>query len=147
MAVQLDVSLEADVPGMEARAAERLVERAVRAVLADRAVSRVQLSITLLADDAMAALNREWKGIASPTDVLAFPLYDDGEPPVGDIYLGAERAAEQGPAVGEPVARELARLAIHGTLHVLGWDHPEEGREASEMWAHQERILAGLQLP
>jgi probable rRNA maturation factor len=146
MVVEVEVSREAEIPGIEARALERLVERAVRAVLADRAVARAEMSVTLLDDEGMAALNREWKGRDAATDVLAFSLHDDGDPPIGDLYLGAERAAEQGPAAGESVARELARLAIHGTLHVLGWDHPEEGRESSEMWAHQERILAGLEL-
>lgn len=144
MTVQLQVSREADVPGMAARATDRLVERAIRAVLEDREVGDAQLSVTLLDDAAMAALNREWKGVDAPTDVLAFPLYAEGESPVGDVYLGAERAAEQGAAVGESAARELARLAIHATLHILGWDHPDEGRESSEMWAHQERILDGL---
>jgi probable rRNA maturation factor len=147
MTVQLDVSREAEVPGIAARAAERLVERAVLAVLADRGVASAELSVTLLDDEAMAALNREWKGLDSPTDVLSFPLHEEGGAPIGDIYLGAERAAEQGAAVGESTERELARLAIHGTLHVLGWDHPEDGRESSEMWVHQERILAGLELP
>jgi probable rRNA maturation factor len=147
MTVQLDVSRETDVPGIAAGAAERVVERAVLAVLADRDVARAELSVTLLDDAGMAALNREWKGRDSPTDVLAFPLHEEGDPPVGDIYLGAERAADQGAVVGESTERELARLAIHGTLHVLGWDHPEDGRESSEMWSHQERILAGLELP
>ncbi len=67
------------------------------------------------------------------------------EPPVGDIYLGTERAIEQAAEQGEPPARELARLAVHGTLHVLGYDHPETDRESSEMWRHQERIVTGLE--
>jgi probable rRNA maturation factor len=89
-------------------------------------------------------MNREWKGRDAPTDVLAFPLHEPGQPPLGDVYLGFDRAAAQAAELGEPRERELARLAIHGTLHVLGWDHPEEGRESTEMWAHQERILKGL---
>lgn len=120
------------------------VERAVSATLADRGVAVGTLSVTLLDDVAMAAMNRQWKGREGPTDVLAFALHDDGDPIVGDVYLGVERATAQAAEVGEPVDRELARLAIHGTLHVLGWDHPEEGREESEMWDHQERILDGL---
>ncbi len=92
----------------------------------------------------MAALNREWKGRDAPTDVLAFALHEDGEPPLGDVYVGAERAVAQAADLGDSATRELARLAIHGTLHVLGWDHPEDDREASEMWEHQEAILDAL---
>ncbi len=127
--------------GMDAIA---VVERAARAALADRDVHGGELSITILDDDGMAAMNRQWKGREGPTDVLAFALHADEEPIVGDVYIGLERAAAQAKDVGEPVERELGRLAIHGTLHVLGWDHPEDDRESSEMWAHQERILAAL---
>jgi probable rRNA maturation factor len=144
MAVSIEVNREAGVPGLGADAVERTVANAARAVLDDFGVTRAELSITLLDDTGMAALNREWKGRDGPTDVLAFALYEEGEDPVGDIYLGVERGAEQGAAVGETMARELARLAIHGTLHVLGFDHPEDDREGTEMWAHQERILNGL---
>lgn len=122
------------------------VERAARATLADRGVEEAELSLTLMDDDAMAALNRDWLDRDRPTDVLAFPLHGSGEPPIGDIYLGAERAVAQAAAENEPARRELARLAVHGTLHVLGWDHPEDDREASEMWVHQERIVARLEL-
>jgi probable rRNA maturation factor len=144
MAVSIEVNREAGVPGLGADAVERTVANAARAVLDDFGVTRAELSITLLDDTGMATLNREWKGRDGPTDVLAFALYEEGEDPVGDIYLGVERGAEQGAAVGETMARELARLAIHGTLHVLGFDHPEDDREGTEMWAHQERILNGL---
>ncbi len=121
-----------------------IVERAVRAAVEDRGVVDGELSLTLLDDDGMAALNREWLDRDGPTDVLAFALHETPDPPVGDIYLGVERAVAQAREEKEPVGRELARLAVHGTLHVLGWDHPETGRERSEMWQLQERIVAAL---
>lgn len=121
-----------------------VVERAARATAADRAIQEGELSITLLDDDGMAALNRDWLDRDGPTDVLAFALHQADDPPVGDIYLGVERALAQAAEEGEPPGRELARIAVHGTLHVLGWEHPETGREDSEMWRHQERIVAGL---
>jgi probable rRNA maturation factor len=123
-----------------------VVERAARAAAADRGVDEGELSLTLLDDDGMAALNREWLDRDGPTDVLAFALHGAGETPVGDIYLGVDRARAQAEAEGEPLRRELARLAVHGTLHVLGLDHPETDREESEMWRHQERIVAALEL-
>ncbi|MFW6330240.1 MAG: rRNA maturation RNase YbeY [Gemmatimonadota bacterium] len=142
MAVELLVNDESGglPPGLD----PAVVERAARAALTDRGVEEGELSLTLLDDPAMAALNRRWKGRSEPTDVLAFSLHEPGQPIMGDVYLGVERAAAQAAELGEPPARELARLAVHGTLHVLGWDHPELGREGSEMWRHQERILAGL---
>lgn len=121
-----------------------LAERAARATLDDRGVAEGELSVALLDDGAMADLNRQWKGRDGTTDVLAFALHGEGEPPLGDVYIGWEQALRQAADEGEVPARELARLAIHGTLHVLGWDHPEEGRERSEMWQHQERILEEL---
>lgn len=124
-----------------------VVERAARAALVDRGVAEGELSLTLLDDEAMAGLNREWLERDAPTDVLAFALHDPGDPPIGDIYLGVERAVAQAAEEDEPPRRELARLAVHGTLHVLGFEHPETDRETSEMWQHQERIVAGLVLP
>lgn len=143
MPVDVRVSREADA-GIADDAG--VVERAARATAADRGVESGELSLTLLDDRAMAALNRDWLDRDGPTDVLAFALHDPDEPPIGDIYLGVERAVAQARAVDEPARRELARLAVHGTLHVLGWDHPEADREQSEMWHHQERIVAALDI-
>ena len=126
------------------RASVDVVERAARATLADRGVTDGELSVTLLGDGDMAAMNRRWKRSDGSTDVLAFALHEADEPPVGDVYLGVERASAQAEELDEPPLRELARLAVHGTLHVLGWDHPVEDREGSEMWRHQERIVEAL---
>ena len=140
------MAVEVHVNGPAPDELRELVERAARAVLADRGVDDGELSLTLLDDKAMADMNRQWKDREGPTDVLAFALHARGEPVVGDIYIGVDRAAAQAEEHGEPENREMARLAIHGTLHVLGWDHPEEGREESEMWGHQERVLNGLEV-
>jgi probable rRNA maturation factor len=75
--------------------------------------------------------------------VIAFPLWAEGEVVTGDVCIGVEQALRQASALGIDAVEELVRLAVHGTLHVLGWDHPESaGREGSEMWALQERIVA-----
>lgn len=134
------------VPGLDAAAMVAIVERAARATLEARGIGEAEVSLALLDEAAMAALNGRWKGREAPTDVLAFALHENGDPPLGDVYLGWEQAARQAADVGEPVTRELARLAIHGTLHVLGFDHAEEDRESSEMWAHQESILEALDI-
>ncbi|HEX7091474.1 MAG TPA: rRNA maturation RNase YbeY [Longimicrobiales bacterium] len=123
------------------RALERLLGRAARATLAAEGVTRGELSLTLLSDSAMTELNRRYLGRRGPTDVIAFPLYEGDEAPVGDVYIGYDQALRQAAALGVPAAEELARLAIHGTLHILGYDHPEGQRERSRMWQVQERIL------
>jgi len=122
-----------------------LARRAAKAALAELAVAEAEISITLTGDDAMARLNAAWLGHDCPTDVLAFPLYEAGEPPLGDVYIGVGQAARQARAMGVPLREEVARLAIHGTLHVLGMDHPAgRGRQSSGMWQIQERVLATL---
>lgn len=147
MTVRIEVSREAGTPSELAGVdLERLVDRAARATMADRGVAEAELSVTLLDDDAMTAMNRTWRQKGAATDVLAFTLSEPGEPPLGDVYVGVQQAVRQAGELGEGPARELARLTIHGALHVLGFDHPDQDREDSEMWAHQERILAGLEV-
>jgi probable rRNA maturation factor len=104
-----------------------------------------ELSITLADDDIMIRLNRGYLKREGTTDVMAFPLWAGDEPPLGDVYIGLQQAARQADALGVPLREELARLAIHGSLHVLGLDHPEDAaREDSEMWRVQERILRSV---
>jgi probable rRNA maturation factor len=93
----------------------------------------------------MSGLNRRWKGRRAPTDVLAFPLMGPDRSVAGDIYICPWLAARNARDLGIPLRQELARLVIHGVLHVLGYDHPETaGRTASPMWRRQERYLRGL---
>lgn len=138
----LRATVRGRVPG-GATGVERTVRRAVRATLETEAVSAAELSVSMLGDGAIAALNAEYLGHEGTTDVLSFALYDSGEDPVGDVYIGLEQALRQAQAYGTPAREELARLAVHGTLHVLGHDHPEgSGRTRSAMWRRQERILS-----
>lgn len=145
----LRIQVAAHFAGREASPPARdLLRRAVRAALAAEGVERAEISVTLLDDAGMAALNARYLGEDAPTDVLAFPLHEGREPPIGDIYIGHEQALSQAAALGVSVSEELARLAIHGTLHVLGQEHPEgEGREGSPMWQQQERILGEVMAP
>lgn len=130
-------------PAPVARAEARvLLRRAARAALRAEGVSRAELALTLLDDEGIAALNERYLGHSGPTDVISFALHGAGEPPIGDIYIGWDQALRQADTLDESPAVELARLAIHGTLHVLGYDHPEgTGRERGSMWKRQEEIL------
>jgi probable rRNA maturation factor len=119
-----------------------LIEPAVRRTLESEQRTDVEVSIALLADAEIQRLNMEYLGKDRTTDVLAFALSGDDGRTVGDVYLGFDQAARQAEEVGVELAQELARLAIHGTLHVLGYDH-QEGPERLEspMFQLQERLL------
>ena len=118
------------------------VERAVRAVLAAEGVDAAEISVALLGDGEMAALNRDYLDHEGTTDSIAFALHEGDEPPIGDLYVGVEQAARQAAEFGATAAEETLRLAVHGTLHVLGWEHPDgEERAESEMFRRQEELL------
>jgi len=122
-----------------------LIERAVRLVLSTERRQDVDVSVAFLDDADMRRLNHEYLGKDRTTDVIAFALPDEDGPTLGDVYLGWEQAGRQAEDLGVTLPEELARLAIHGTLHVLGHDHPEgPEREESEMFVLQERILSRL---
>lgn len=136
----------------EARALRKLLEAGVRATLDSASIPEAEVSLTLVDDPRIQELNLQYLGRDRPTDVIAFPLYEAGEPVVGDIYVGADQARRQATDHGVPLEEELLRLAVHGTLHVLGHEHPEgegegeEGpaREESEMFRLQEELVEAV---
>lgn len=122
---------------------QALVERAVRGTLAGEERSSGVLSVTMLGDDAIRELNRSYLDRDAPTDVIAFSLGDEGEL-LGDVYVGVPQARRQAAELGVPLDEELVRLAVHGTLHVLGYDHPEgPDREGTPMYVRQETYVKG----
>lgn len=121
------------------------VEAAVRHVLRAEGITAAEVSVALVSDAEIAALNEEYLRHQGPTDVISFALHEEGESPLGDVYVGVEQAARQAADFGATPADEVIRLAVHGTLHVLGYDHPEgEDRTGSEMFARQEELLRTL---
>lgn len=147
--VQLGGALvDRGLAGLDAASIRRRLGRAARAVLRHERVPDAALSVTLLDDDAIAGLNRQYLDHQGPTDVISFPLFAEGESPVGDIYVGFDRAVRQAAANDIAVEEELVRLVIHGTLHVLGYDHPDdETRVDSAMWKVQEAIVNSVMIP
>jgi len=114
-------------------------------VLQSAGLSEGEISLTLLDDDSIRELNRTYLGRDAPTDVLSFALHEGDEAVLGDVYVGYERAAIQAVEAGVPLEEELARLSIHGTLHVLGYDHPDtDARFSSEMFVLQESLVQKL---
>jgi probable rRNA maturation factor len=121
------------------------VERIVAFVLAAAGAAAAELSVTLVSDATITEINESYLRHEGPTDVVSFPLPGPDERVVGDVYVGAEQAHRQAAELGEDPRIETLRLAVHGTLHVLGFDHPEgEGREASPMYRRQEELLAAF---
>lgn len=108
-----------------------------------------EVTLLLTDDDQLRTLNKEYRGIDAPTDVLSFAMGDsmpgmeEDEAYLGDIIISlptAERQAKQG---GHSLKAELQLLTVHGTLHLLGYDH-EEPEEKDRMWWAQASILAQL---
>lgn len=132
-------------------AIQELLAKAVRRVLSQRQHPPCEVSVLITSDAQIQELNGEYRGKNEPTDVLSFPMDDDpdieGAPRfLGDIVISLERAIEQAEDYGHSVEREVAFLAVHGTLHLLGYDHDSEAGEA-EMRALEEETLRGLGLP
>ena len=106
---------------------------------------RARVELALLDAAAMRRLNRRVTGRRGLTDVLAFALPQPDGALLGDVYIcpaAAERWVRNGGRDARRVEEELVRLTVHGTLHVLGYDHPDgPGRTRSAMWRRQERYV------
>ena len=127
-------------PGLPARTVARLVG----AVLTGERRS-AEVLITFVGPARMRTLNREWKGHDRTTDVLSFALPMPDGRLTGDVYICPAVARAQARALGVAEREELVRLVVHGTLHVLGHEHPEgSGRTRSRMWRRQEHYVKAL---
>jgi probable rRNA maturation factor len=133
------------------------LEEALRGRITDGPLS---VGLTVTDDDGIARINREHRGVDAPTDVLSFPLLEfsvpeqpvtafplpPGEPlALGDIVLSYERAVQQAADYGHSLAREMAFLAVHGAMHLLGYDHGAPADEAN-MRREEEGVLRRLGL-
>ena len=127
-----------------------LVARVAGRVLEWEGVRGAMLSITFVSSRAIAALNRAHLGHRGPTDVISFGFVPPGTGKgesrmtavIGDIYIAPDVARANARRHGVAVREELARLVVHGVLHVLGYDHPDgQSRRVSVMWRRQERLL------
>ena len=111
-------------------------------------LSNVEFNVILVDEEKIHEINKEYRGIDRVTDVISFALEDykdieyDDYRLLGDIYICVEKVFEQAENYGHSVKRELSFLAIHGLLHLLGYDHMDENEE-KEMFGLQEEILNG----
>lgn len=129
-----------------------LLETAVRATLThEEQQPSLELSVLLTDDAQIQQMNRDFRGVDKPTDVLSFPAgealpgMEDADPYLGDIAISVPYAARQAAQAGHDLAGELQLLVIHGVLHLLGYDH-DDPEEKAAMWAAQTAVLAQLNL-
>lgn len=143
--MSLDVEVASD--GVRPALSRARVEGIARAVLRAEGVRHALVSVTFVTNGRIAALNRRHLGHRGPTDVISFGFTRATamDPVIGDVYIAPDVARANAAANGAGVREELARLVVHGVLHVLGHDHPDgEERERSPMWRRQERLVARL---
>jgi len=109
--------------------------------------SEFYFNVIFVLNDEIKEINRQYRGIDRPTDVITFSLlentdeiFEGGEFELGDIFISVEKAQEQAEAYGHSLEREIAFLAVHGYLHLKGYDHQTK-EEEQEMFSLQEQIL------
>ena len=155
---EIIISAETDAP----EEVQGWLRRAIRAALDGEGVDVPCEIDVLLTDDAgIHQVNLDMRGVDAPTDVLSFPMFelspgdkptsDDADPatglvPLGDMCVSLERAQAQGEEYGHGLERELSYLAVHSVLHLLGYDHLDEGAMKAQMRGREECIMKELGL-
>ena len=150
--LETEVDCPDDVP--------QLLERVITAALEAEGVDLpCEINVLLTNDQGIHQVNLDMRGVDRPTDVLSFPMFDlqpgdkpqegdedpdTGRVPLGDMCISLERARAQAEEYGHSVQRELSYLAVHSVLHLLGYDHMDEGPMKQQMRAREEDILGTL---
>jgi probable rRNA maturation factor len=158
--MMLEIALDSDEEWDSSRSWEQLARTAVEAAIAESAFPQlttaervVEISVTLTGDEQVRALNAEWRGKDKPTNVLSFPLTDEPalreanvagpELLLGDIVLARGVCEAEAAEKGVSVEQHATHLLVHGTLHLLGYDHDHDS-EAADMEAREVRALQRL---
>jgi len=130
--------------------AEQTVRAAIAAAAAALSTADGEVSILLTDDKAIRALNRDWRGIDKPTNVLSFPAPDatPGATPkmLGDIVMAYETLAQECDQEDRVFLHHLAHLTVHGFLHLIGYDHQTDA-QADEMEGLESKIMTRMNLP
>ena len=161
MAKRHYLPVTADVPGVN-DGLRALIRRAIRTALAAEGIDfPCEIDVSVTDNGGIHALNLEMRGVDAATDVLSFPAFaltpgelpgpEDADPatglvPLGDMVLSLERVRTQAKEYGHSNRRELAYLVVHSVLHLLGYDHLDEGPQKARMREREEAIMAELGL-
>ena len=155
------IPVTADVPGADNKNNCALIRRVIKTALAAEGVGfPCEVDVFLTGDEGIRSINQDMRQVDAATDVLSFPEFDlrpgehpdparDADPgsglvPLGDMVISMEHVAAQAREFGHPRRRELAYLVVHSVLHLLGYDHLDEGPMKEQMRAREEAILAEL---
>lgn len=156
------IPITADVPGAASERNCALIRKTIRTALAAEGMTApCEVDVLLTNDAGIHEINRQMRQMDRPTDVLSFPEFEltpgqlpsaeDADPgtgliPLGDMVLSMERVAAQAKEYGHSGRRELAYLVTHSVLHLLGYDHLDEGPMKRQMRAREDAIMALLGL-
>lgn len=155
--MDLDINWEEEtIPETEHESLKQILHRGIEsAIRIAEGPEEAEVSLTLVDDVRIHELNREFRGVDRPTDVLSFALQEEteDEPDIldyeddllGDIVISVERVRAQAVEYGHSFERELVYLAVHGTLHLLGYDHEEE-EDRAEMRRQEEAVMSQVGL-
>ena len=159
MAKRHYIPVTADVPGVN-DALKALIRKAIRTALAAEGVDfPCEVDVSVTSDEGIHQINLDMRGVDRPTDVLSFPAFDltpgefpgeeDADPdtgrvPLGDMAISLERVRAQAKEYGHSNRRELAYLVVHSVLHLLGYDHLDEGPQKARMRSREDAIMAEL---
>ena len=154
-----EIFISADVPGVD-EGLRAFLRRVIHTALDAEGVDMpCEVNVLITNDTGIHRVNVDMRGVDAPTDVLSFPMFelapgdkpseDDADPatglvPLGDMCISLERAHAQAGEYGHSNSRELAYLAVHSVLHLLGYDHLDEGPMKARMREREEAILRGL---
>lgn len=155
MAMMLDIVFSADTEKeYDWEFLKSTVQTAAEGTLSHMNVDReCQLSVTFTDNSGIWEMNKQFRGVDRPTDVLSFPMYtfteedmpsDEGPILLGDMVLSVERAEEQAEEYGHSLKREVAFLTVHSMLHLLGYDHETSEEDEREMFALQDGVMDRL---
>jgi probable rRNA maturation factor len=145
--LKIDLIVESDL-WKEKTGIRPVIRRAVAEAAAALSTARAELAVVLTDDTAIRFLNRTWRGVDAATNVLSFPAdLAGGEPPlIGDIVLAYETIAREARAERKSFAHHVAHLAVHGFLHLLGYDHVQR-KDAEAMERLERDVLKRLKIP
>ena len=153
----LDINWEEEsIPEADQMRLQVLLEKGIaEAIRLSNGSEEAEVSLTLVDDARIHELNRDYRGVDRPTDVLSFALQEETEEEpeildyeddlLGDIIISVQRARVQAAEFGHTFERELVYLAVHGTLHLLGYDHMEE-EDKNQMRQQEEAVMSQLGL-
>ena len=156
------ISVTGNRRGINPPALRALLRNAVKTALSAEGMDYpCEINILLTDDAGIHEVNLEMRDIDRPTDVLSFPMFDlvpgkhpdemDADPatgriPLGDMCISVERARAQAQEYGHSFEREICYLSVHSVLHLLGYDHLDEGEMKRQMRAREEDIMSRLKL-